>query len=186
MKPILVSHFAAAFIVTILCGLIYVSVQQSHRTTANDPQLQVARDMRTALEKGYTARTVTSGDTIDLAGSLATFRAVYDPQCNPIASNGFLSGAIPRIPRGVFDVARSRGEDVVTWQPRRNVRMALVVDAVHSPEYGFAVAGRRLDEVEKRTGNLTIMILIGWAACMGIIILHFLWMYFSEMRRMKD
>ena len=42
------SHFAALFIVTILCGLIYATVQQSHRSGANDPQLQIALDLKNA------------------------------------------------------------------------------------------------------------------------------------------
>ena len=44
------SHFAALMIVTVLCGLIYVTVQQSHRTVANDPQLQIALDLKNAIE----------------------------------------------------------------------------------------------------------------------------------------
>jgi hypothetical protein len=44
-----ITHLAAIAIVTILCGLIYVSVQQSHRSVANDPQLQIARDISEGL-----------------------------------------------------------------------------------------------------------------------------------------
>jgi hypothetical protein len=37
-------------IVTVLCGLIYVTVQHSHRSGANDPQLQIALDLKDAIE----------------------------------------------------------------------------------------------------------------------------------------
>lgn len=39
-----ITHFAALMIVTVLCGLIYATVQHSYRGGANDPQLQMVKD----------------------------------------------------------------------------------------------------------------------------------------------
>jgi hypothetical protein len=42
----IVTHLAAAIIITVVMLLIYACVQQSYRSSANDPQLQIARDLR--------------------------------------------------------------------------------------------------------------------------------------------
>ena len=43
------THLAAIAIVSIVCGLIYIIVQQLHRSAANDPQLQIAWDISEGL-----------------------------------------------------------------------------------------------------------------------------------------
>ena len=84
------------------------------------------------------------------------------------------------MPRGVFDFTNKNQEDVLTWQPQRGVRMAMVVEAVRSPLIGFVAVGRSLQEVEKRESNLVTMVLVAWLVCVGIILLHFLLLYFSN------
>ncbi len=171
-KSNLLSHAAAALLVTILSGLIYVSVQQSHRSGANDPQLQIARDISGRLKNNKAIDQLMAGDTVEISKSLAVFIVLYDMNGEPIRSNGLLDGKLPQIPKGVFDFTRRHGEDAISWQPRRGVRMATVVESVQAGEIGFVAVGRSLQEVEKRVGSLTTMILIGWLACIGVIFLH--------------
>ncbi|HET7225238.1 MAG TPA: hypothetical protein VFK69_05925, partial [Candidatus Eisenbacteria bacterium] len=52
---------------TALCGLTYVSVQQSHRQTANDPQLQLAGDAARALAAGAAPQAVVPAGRVNLA-----------------------------------------------------------------------------------------------------------------------
>ncbi len=47
------TYFAAVIIITAIMGLIYVSVQQTYRTGANDPQLQIARDISNHLGNNH-------------------------------------------------------------------------------------------------------------------------------------
>jgi len=168
------THLAVAVIVTILSGLIYVSVQQSHRSGANDPQLQIARDIRERLRNNQSIDQLMDGDTIEISKSLAVFKVLYDMNGEPIQSTGLLNGKPPKIPKGVFDFARKNAEDVLTWQPRKDIRMAMVIESVQSPLITFVVAGRSLNEVEKRISNLITMIFIGWIACLGVIFIHWL------------
>ena len=46
------NYLAATAVVTIFAGFIYAAVQQTYRNTANDPQLQIARDMSEQLTDG--------------------------------------------------------------------------------------------------------------------------------------
>jgi hypothetical protein len=50
MKPSsLFAHLVAAIIITGIILLVYACVQQVHRSSANDPQLQIARDLSAAI-----------------------------------------------------------------------------------------------------------------------------------------
>jgi hypothetical protein len=178
-KSNFVSHFTVLLVLTILCGLIYAAVQQSHRSGANDPQLQIALDLKNAIENNHSTARWLPDDSIEISKSLSVFTTLYNNAGEPVRSSGFLDGQLPRMPRGVFDFTKKRREDVITWQPQPGVRMAMVVESVNSPQIGFVAVGRSLSEVEKRESNLTTMVLVAWLVCSGIIVLHFLLSYFS-------
>ena len=64
-------------------------------------------------------------------------------------STGVLDGKAPIIPTGVSDYAKANQEDVLTWQPRAGVRMALVVEHTTNEKAAFVAVGWSLEEVEK-------------------------------------
>ena len=169
---IFMSHAVIAIIVTILCGLIYATVQHSHRSGANDPQLQMARDISSAIQKNSNAENLLPKDTVEIAESLSPFVVFYNNNGEPVQSNGLLDGSLPEMPQGVFDFARKNKENVLTWQPRKGVRMAMVIESVPSPGIAFVAAGRSLKVVEKRVGDLIEILFIGWLICIAVIIVH--------------
>ncbi len=173
-RPGFLSHAAAAMIVTVLIGLIYVSVQQSHRSAADDPQLQIARDIAERLKNKQSIEHFMAGDTIDISKSQAVFTILYTPAGEPLRSTGLLEGNLPRVPKGVLDYASRHEEDVLSWQPRKGVRVALVVESVQAGGIGFVAVGRSLQETEKRVGNLNLVLLVGWVACLAVILIHFM------------
>jgi hypothetical protein len=170
MKRIsLFTHFASAIIVTGIFMTIYATVQQAHRSAANDPQLQLARDIEARINSGKYFGHLLPDDTIDLSSSLATFVTLYNSNGAPIESTGVLDGKFPQLPSGVFDFAKTNKEDVVTWEPKEGVRIATVLE---STKNGFVAVGRSLTEVEIRESSLIKMVAIGWLACMGVILAH--------------
>jgi hypothetical protein len=177
-----VTHFAILMIVTVLCGLIYVTVQQSHRTGANDPQLQIALDLKNAIETNRSTVKWMPGDTIEISKSLSVFKTFYNKNAEPVQSTGFLDGQLPKIPKAVLDFTERNQENVVTWQPQRGIRLAMVIESVNSPSIGFVAVGRSLKEVEKRESTLVTMVVVAWLVCVGIILLHFLLSYFSNIK----
>ena len=64
-------------LVTLFCGLVYVSVQQTLRLGANDPQIQIATDVRNSLESGDSINNL-SYSVIDAGKSLSPFVIIYD------------------------------------------------------------------------------------------------------------
>ena len=169
-----ISHLAAAAIVTILAGLVYATVQQTYRTGANDPQLQLARDISNKIESKGTPGKWFDDDTIEISRSLSVFNTLYNDKNEPALSTGVLHGKLPLLPEGVFDEAKKNGENVFTWQPEQGVRVAIVLKSIPSSSYSFVAVGRSLDEVELREKNLRWTVLISWLLCMGVVIVHWI------------
>jgi hypothetical protein len=157
----------AAVGVTLMTGVLYVSVQQSYRQNANDPQLQMAEDAAARLSSGAAPADVVGDGTVDVATSLAPFVAVFDANGQVLASDGKLDGAPPSPPAGVLQAARDHGQNMVTWQPQDGVRQALeVVPWSSSSGRGTVLAGRSLREVEHRVDQFTLMVGVGWVVTM--------------------
>ena len=77
-SKLLKSFIPLAVAITLVCGLIYVSVQQVLRQSANDPQIQIAEDVSGALSTGVPPQAIANPNGTDLKKSLATFIIVYD------------------------------------------------------------------------------------------------------------
>ncbi len=88
-----------------------------------------------------------------------------------------------QLPVGVFDVAKSNGQDRVPWQPQSGVRMAMVLFHINSSPVEFVAVGRSLREVEIRESNLIKIILIGWLLCLASILL---WMGIGYYKNSKS
>jgi hypothetical protein len=166
--PIL-SHASAAIIVTVICLLIYASGQQSYRTAANDPQIQLASEIKQRLENVQSIQNIFLNDSVDLSKSFNVFAMLLDNQCRVVHSSGFLHGENPALPKGVFEFVKTNGEDRVTWQPQPNVRMAMVIMKVNTDNINYVAVGRSLKEVEVRESNLLFMTFVGWIICIAVI-----------------
>jgi hypothetical protein len=163
MKPtnILRIWLPIAAVTTVVCGLVYATVQQSLRQGANDPQIQMAEDAARALEDGAGLEAVLASGQIDMNDSLAPFLVIYDAAGRPQAGSGLLDGQLPEIPKGVLDYAAQNGQNRVTWQPEAGVRIAAVIVPYDG---GFVLAGRSLREVEKRELQVQGFAAAAWIA----------------------
>ena len=157
-----------AAVTTILCLLVYATVQQVFRNSANDPQIQMAEDAAAALAHDAPVASVVPPARIDIERSLAPFTVVLDGKGGIVATSGLLNGRSPAIPPGVLEFAKTHGEHRVTWQPERGVRIASVVLAYGGATPGFVVAGRSLRESERRTAQLGTFVITAWLAALAV------------------
>ncbi len=148
-------------IVTFLTGLVYVTMQQNYRQNANDPQIQLAQDTASSMAIN---RPVSLTGPVEMSTSLAPFIMIFDAKGKPSAWSGTLNGKIVTPPSGVFEAAKTYGEDRVTWQPGPHVRIAAVIVPIDEGKKGYVLAGRSLLEVEKRENSLLVTTGILWAA----------------------
>jgi hypothetical protein len=160
-----------AILFTLVCGVVYISVHQNFRSSANDPQIQMAEDAAEALEKGVAIVTILGNSKVEIEKSLAPYLVMYDQAGKPVAGSGELNGKLPTLPEGVFKYAKNKGEDRITWQPEKGIRSAIVVVSYNSPnaQGGFVMAGRSLREVEKREHQLTVRVALLWIISLGIL-----------------
>ena len=166
MGKILARWIPLALTISCLCGLLYVTVQQVLRQSANDPQIQVAEDTAAALDNHQNI--VISNNKIDLTKSLSPFTMIFDKNGKMTSSEAELDGQIPVIPSGAFDYVAQNGEDRLTWQPEAGVRIAAVITKYNN---GYVVVGRSLREVEKQENGLFREVLLGWV---GTLVVSFL------------
>ncbi len=172
IRKIFFPHVAAAILVTGISLLIYASVQQQYRTSANDPQIQIARGVAVKLKQNKAVNALMPQDTVDLEQSLSTFVQLYDAGGNLLQSNGFIGSKAPSVPKGVLDRAKENGEYMVTWQPSAEARLASVTIYAGLPQAAYVLVGRSLMEVEKRESALVKMVFMCWLLCMCVICAH--------------
>jgi hypothetical protein len=147
-----------AIVTTVLAGLIYVSVQQNYRMSANDPQIQISEDIANQAANGQNPQAFLPRTKVDISRSLASFIMLYDKNGKLTGSSAILDGKDPVVPSGVFNSTKTSGEERFTWQPKIGVRQAVVISYYNSENTsGFILIGRSLREVEVRIDNLTKM-----------------------------
>ena len=176
------SSLSIAAVVTVVMGVLYMNVQQSYRTGADDPQIQMARDITAAINQGRSISPYFKDDTIDLTQSLAPFCVLYDSDGKPVQSSAQLNGQIPQLPAGVLDFVKVHDEDRITWQPQRGVRLATIIKRASSSPARFVAVGRSLKEVEVRESNLVTTVAGGWFVCMIIIGITAIWQMIQRTR----
>lgn len=149
---------------------MYMTVQHVLRSSANDPQFQMASDTAIQLEQGADPATVVGMHQVDMARSLAPFLIVYDANGNPLASAVRLNGSVPKPPSGVFHYASEHQQNALTWQPQPGVRIAAVVRSFGGSHAGFVLAGRSLRLVEERIRATVRMVALAWAVMMAVVV----------------
>src|SRR3954451_541059 len=138
MKSFIFTHLTAAALFSLIMLLIYATVQQTYRSAANDPQMQLARDIAKDIKYTRTCRYYLDS-AVDPKQSLGTFMQLYNDKGQLLFSGCTVNGKAPRIPKGVLDNARHYMENAVIWQPTADVRLATVAEYTTRPDTTFVV-----------------------------------------------
>lgn len=155
------SWLPLAALAVMAAGMVELTVQQNYRSGANDPQIQMVTDARTALESGASPESLVPSSQSDIARSLAPFLVVYDANGQVQAASATLHGRPLLLPAGVFQSTNALAVDTITWQPEPGVRNAI---AVMRYSGGYVMAGRSLTQVELRESNLELQVLAALGA----------------------
>lgn len=156
-----------AAVASVVLAISYVNDQQNLRMEANEPQEYVARDAALRVQANGALPTGGFNTAIPIETDPAAYLVFFDANGNPIAGTGVLQGKPPTIPAGIFDIAKSKGVDRLTWEPIAGVRQAIVVLPAGP---GFVMSGRSLTYTEELESQLTKRALIGWAATMLAVV----------------
>jgi len=178
MKKIFLSWLFTLVIVSMVLATIYVAAHFVLRSSANDPQAQLANDTawRVAIEFAQNGKATPLTDSkINLATSQAPFVILYDKNKQAYDSTALLDNKIPELPQGVLDHVEPGKRHTVTWQPTEDTRIAAV--AVSAGDYGYVVSGRLLDETDVRIGELNKIIALSFASILVVTTIGFVVLY---------
>jgi hypothetical protein len=127
-RPVLIFNtLVLAGISTVLA--LYAIPQQVLRTGADDPQIEMATNLAARLDgNGATGGSLqgalaTSSGMVEMKRSLSPFLIVYNDQGQALASTAQLDGQTPTPPAGIFEYVRTHGEERVSRQPERGLRI---------------------------------------------------------------
>lgn len=156
MQHIFKQWFVFVILITLIAGLVSITVQQSYRQTANDPQIAMAHDLVFQLENG---KKFTPSTTKNIAKEYGTFTMLYSENGTVVASEAVLNNKNPMLPHGVLDYAKKNGQNRLTWEPQKGVRLATIV---YPYSHGFVLVGRSLYETELRETSLEQGVALFW------------------------
>ena len=167
----LILFLALEAIISSFCLLVYVAVQQSYRTNADDPLIQIARDLKIKYSQSGLDSLSDVKDKIEISSSsISPFYVIYDENAKPVSSNALLYNNMPQLPTGVFRAAKENGENKISWQPAPGLRFATVIVHVSGKFNGYILSGRSLLETEKRIENLTLMAGLAWLFTSAVVL----------------
>ncbi|HUC89955.1 MAG TPA: hypothetical protein VMR45_04080 [Patescibacteria group bacterium] len=144
--------------VTFIFAAFYVTVQQSLRRSANDPQISMVQNAAAKLDAGGKPAAILAGK-IDVSYDMAPFIIIYDINGNVVAGNGYLDGSIPHIPIGVLNHAKINKVHTVTWQPDSGIRIA---SATTKSQNYYVVSGRSLATTDSNIDSMGLYAASAW------------------------
>lgn len=165
------AHFllAVCLFVTIMFVFMYAVAQNVLRSGANDPQIQMAEDAAFLLQNQTPMGPIVPEKTVEVSQSLAPFIQVYDKKGSLLDANVMLHGKSFTISKEALNYAKDYGENRLTWQPEKGVRIAAVISHYDGQNPGFVVAGKSLRETENRIGNIGKLCFLAWVGMMIVL-----------------
>lgn len=164
-----------AVTITLLCGLLFLTLQQTLRLGANEPLVQLSLELSNRLSKEQEIPHQFPANKIDISKSISPFFYVYDVNRQFIGTTASINGEEVQIPKGVLEAARKNGQRRVTWQPAKDVRAALVVVHFKGQSEGFVATGRNLQETEALIFKLQVLIGFGWIITLLFVFVSWVW-----------
>lgn len=156
--------FAPWFVaITLLSGMFFLLAQQIVRIGANESVVQLAEDLARRISQDTTLPQEFPPQKIEFSKSLATFLYLFDANKALVGTTASLNNGTAIIPTGVLQKAHDKGENRVTWQPSKGVRIALVATYFKGKSEGYIAVGRNLREAERLIDTLFTLAGIGWA-----------------------
>ncbi len=163
-------YILVIFLVTLFSGLVFVSVMQSLRLSANDPQVQITGDILSSLSQGADPKQL-SPTTVDMASASNPFVIIYDNNEKALGSTVTLDKKTPIAPKAAFEKTKKNNENRFTWEPKDGLRQAVVMVKYKD---GYVLVGRSLGEVDERIKMVMRVVGIAWVIGISATTLAFL------------
>jgi hypothetical protein len=157
----IIGWLAAGIIITLIFGSVYVTLQQIGRHLANAAPAAAAAAQVQQMGSG-----TLTGPRLELTADSGVFVMVFGADNQPTSTTVTLHGALPVLPAGVLETARTSGSDFVTWQPEPGLRMAVVARQAAG---NVIVAGQSLTPFEDSDRMSLLFLAAGWLGSMLVL-----------------
>jgi hypothetical protein len=148
---------------TLVLGAAYSMVQQEARLSANVGPITTAESAKHLLESGSRPEKVIVGQKANLRSDYHIFSIVTDTNRRILASSAQLDGKTPLPPKGVFDYTAKHGSEQITWEPAKDVRLAIYTTTYKFADgSGYIISGQPLKITEDRIGKITLIAITAW------------------------
>lgn len=158
------------FLITLFSGVIFVTVQQSLRLSANDPQVQIAGDILNSLAQGADPKQL-SPTTVDMEKATNPFVVIYGNNEQAVGSTVILDKKTPVPPKEAFEKTKKNNENRFTWEPKKGLKQAVVMVKYKD---GYVLVGKSLGEIEDRIMLIMRIVGVGWVVGIAATFLAFL------------
>lgn len=163
-------YILVIFLVTLFSSIVFVTVMQSLRLSANDPQVQISGDILSSLSQGADPKQL-SPTTVDMASTTNPFVIIYDNNEKALGSTVTLDKKTPVAPKAAFEKTKKYNENRFTWEPKDGLRQAVVMVKYKD---GYVLVGRSLGEVDSRIKMIMRVVGIAWVIGIAATTLAFL------------
>lgn len=155
-----------AVIITAVFLGIYFSSQYIVRSLAVEEQVKISADVMRYLNEGGNPMALNANAPVDIEKTLSPYIVFYTLDILPMTSSVTLDGERPILPFGVYAQVKERGEHRLTWQPKRGLRQAIVLNHLEGPTPGYLLVGKSLKESERTICGLWYILSVMWAITM--------------------
>lgn len=151
-----VLHWLPLASVIVMLGFVGYGLSQFVvRSSVDETPAQIAVNISDAIKAGTpVAELIPANAQSDLATEFAPFVILYDGTGTPISSTAILEKSIPIISKNTLEKSKKTGESRITWEPKKDVRLAIVIKPFPGEESGYILSGKSLHEADIRIKSL--------------------------------
>ncbi|MBC7472193.1 MAG: hypothetical protein H7196_02960 [candidate division SR1 bacterium] len=148
--------FFPVIIIILTTATTFVLLQQNIRLGADEEISTLSDNIITAVEKNRAVLDNQPQDQlVDPTKSDLIFIQAYNDDNSLIFSTlGIDGNNQSKVPQGVLDTAKKNGRNNVTWSPKKDIRLAVVIQRFNGEKPGFIVTGRSLKTFDAKVYKL--------------------------------
>lgn len=173
-----------AVAVTLLCGTAFGVAQQTLRFGADELPSRIAEDSAYMLERGVGAASIVGVRQMDLDRTLSPFVIILNGTGGIVASSATFSGSALAPTPEILLQAQENGEHRVTWEPKEDLRFALVIRHLSITYPNYVVIGQSLKPTEAHVAQVKTMVFGAWLGTMLVTLLT-VWLFIPRRRRLE-
>jgi hypothetical protein len=187
-KKFLKLAFLPIIVIILTIATSFVLIQQNIRLNADEEISTLSDNIISAVEKNRAVLDNQPQDQlVDPTKSDLIFIQAYNDDNSIIFSTlGIDGNNQSKVPQSALDAAKKNNRNNITWSPKKDIRLATVVQRFNGDKPGYIVTGRSLKTSDAKVNNLGKTAAIGALASIAILgLISAIWAFASTPREKK-